>query len=153
MGADYEASGKDDVQISEFDDDDMMVVKGEDEERYDTLERMYGSSFVLPFAQQECKSSSVAVKDFSVVFTPDGKSNLTRSVKHIAKGVLTCTDPNINLASKEAQSCIEETASRAQESTAAGRLADIFPLANITGEVEIQVDPSQLHINEGDEYD
>jgi len=73
MGADYEASGTDDVQIPEVDDDDMMGVKGEDEERDDSLEQMDGSSVVLPFAKHECKSASVAVKESSVVFTPAGK--------------------------------------------------------------------------------
>ena len=65
----------------------------------------------------------MAVRESSVVFNPTGKSNLTRSVKRSAKSVLTCTDPNINRESKEAQTYIEEAASRAQESTAAGRSA------------------------------
>ena len=60
---------------------------------------------------------------------------------------------NIYLESREAQACIEETASSARESTAAGRLADVFPLANFFGEVEIQVDPSQLHLNEGPQHE
>ena len=84
--------------------------------------------FALPFAKQECKPSVVTVKEPSFVVTPIGKTNLIKSVTQIAKSVLTCADPNLNLESKEAITCIDDTASRAQDSTAAGRLSHIFQL-------------------------
>ena len=41
---------------------------------------------------------------------------------------------------------------RAQEFTAASRLTDVFPIANPTGEVRVQFDPSQLRVNEGPQH-
>ena len=62
MGAGYEESDKDDAQVPEVDDHDMVVVESEDEGTNDTLEHMYGCAFDLPFAKQECKPSAVTVQ-------------------------------------------------------------------------------------------
>ena len=78
---------------------------------------------------------------------------MKKNVKEIAKSVLSATDPNIGLDIEEARKCIEEIALRAQESTAAGRLTDVFLIANPTGEVKVQVDPSQLKVNEGPQHE
>ena len=106
---------RDDAQVPEVDDDDMVVVKSEDEEKKDTLEHMCGCAFALLSAKQECTLSAVTVKESSFIFTLAGKTHLIKSVAQIAKSVLTCTDPNLNLESKEASTCIDETASRAQD--------------------------------------
>ena len=129
-----------------------MVIEDEDGEDSSLL-HMYGASFTLPFAKQVCKTASKAVKEFSIVLSAEGKEILTNNVKEIAKSELSATDPNIGLETEEARKCIEETALKAQESTAAGRLTDVFSLDNPTGEVSVQFDPSQLKINEGPQHE
>ena len=42
---------------------------------------------------------------------------------------------------------------RAQESTVASGLNDVFPIANPTGEVKVQIDPCQLQVIEGPQHD
>ena len=66
---------------------------------------------------------------------------------------MSSTDPNIGLDTEEARICIEETAVRAQVSTAASKLTDVFPIANPAGDVKVQVDPSQLKVNEGPQHE
>ena len=78
---------------------------------------------------------------------------MEKSIKQIASRVLGATDPNTNLETEEAQKCIYDTASRACESTVAGRLRDVFPSANLTEEAVVQIDPSQLKINEGPQHE
>lgn len=134
MGADYEESEKGDEQVHEPDDNDIVVVKDEDREAGGLL-LMYGASLVQPLVEQVCRFVSEAVKDPSVVFTAAGRVKLEKNIKQIASSVLGATDPNTNLETEEAQTSIEETASRASEPTAAGRLKYAFPIANLTGDV------------------
>ena len=42
---------------------------------------------------------------------------------------------------------------RAQESTVASRLNDVFPTANLTGEIKVKTDPSQLQVIRGPQHD
>ena len=71
--------------------------------------------------------------------TTAGRVKLEKSIKQIASSVLGAIDPNTNLDTEEAQKGIEETASTACESTVAGRLRDVFPSANLTEEVVVEI--------------
>ena len=138
MRADYEESEEGDDQVQDPDDNDMVVVKDEDEDEGGVL-HMYGGSLIQPLATQICKPVSTAVKGSSAVFTTADKVKLEKSIKQIASRVLGATDPHTNLETEEAQKCIYETASRACESTVAGRLRDVFPSANLTEEVVVEI--------------
>ena len=116
-----------------------------------SLIHMY-AAFNLPPAKPVCKTALSAVQDFANLLSTEGKESLKINVKEIAKSVLSSTDPNVGLDTEEARVCIEETAVRAQESTAASRLTDAFPIANPTREVRVHIDPSQLRVNEGPQH-
>ena len=109
--------------------------------------------FNLPFAKHSCNTALTAVEESVTVLSTEGKDNLKHNVKEIANSVLSATDPNIGLDTEEAQKCIEETASSCREPTVAGRLKDAFPIANRTGEVEVENDPSQPKIHEGPQHE
>ena len=84
MGPDYEVSGKDDTQVPDSGDNDMVVVKDEDVDG-NSLPHMYGGSFVLPLAKQDCKTASETVRESSGVLTSAGKVNLERTSNRLPK--------------------------------------------------------------------
>ena len=72
-------------------------------------------------------------------------------VKCITEGVFR-NDPILNLNSPEARDYIENTVTRTQDSTVAGCLGKMFPSANISGCVQVRVDPSQMILNAGPQH-
>ena len=82
----------------------------------------------------------------------EGKETLKKEIKEIAKSVLNPAESASRLVTEEARACIDETVAMAQESTIASRLKAVFPIANPTGEVTVNIDPSKLTVNEGPQH-
>ena len=148
MGADYGIEPEDDgTQVLT-----QMVVE-DDDPGDDSLIHLYDHVFTLPLAKPVCTTALSAVQRSASLLSIEGKEILKKEVKEIAKSVSSPTDSKIGLDDEEARVCIEETTTIAQESTIASRLGEVFPIANPTGEVNVQIDPSKLQVVEGPQHD